>query len=161
MIEIIKNIAIVLGCVSTALTLIITISKSAREWFKKLLTKRMDEKCKENKIDNLENKVDGIVIKLDKYIASDNEFKEALLNDINVQKDFAKDQCRNTIKDIFYRYCDSKRIPLYELKIAKATFETYSNPKKLNSNSYISLLFNEMLKWDIDYTHCFEADDDH
>jgi hypothetical protein len=156
MIDIIKDVAVVVGLISAVFALIISISKNAREWFKNLINKRVNEKCREDKIDGIENKVDGLVGKLDKYIESDKEFKETLQNDINVQKDFARDQCRNIIKDIFYKYADAKRIPLYELKIAKTTFETYSDPKKLNGNSYISLLFNEIVKWDIDYTHNFE-----
>ena len=150
MIEIIKNIAVVIGCISGMLTLIFMISKKFRCFISIKVNNALQKNKNENKLESISNK-------LDTYIKSDEEFKKSLREDMDIQKDFARDQCRNTIKDIFFRYCNIKKIPLYELKTADYTYTTYHN--KLEANSYISLLYNEIKKWEIDYTHSFETDD--
>lgn len=150
MLEIVKDVSAWLGCASLAIGLICTISKTARSWIANLFAKK---KCE----DNQKTMIDGLCTKLDEYIKSNEEFKNALLEDMEVQKDFSRDQCRNSIKDIFYRYCGIKKIPLYEFKAATDTFVTYKD--KLHGNHYIALLYNEMQKWEIDYTHSFEEDE--
>lgn len=150
MIEVIKDIATVLGCVSVAFGLVCSLSESTREWISQLFAKKQHEEKQDNTLS-------GLCDKLDNYIKSNEEFKKILLEDMDVQKEFSKDQCRNIIKDIFYRYCDEKKIPLYAYKTANSTFETYSN--KLGGNSFICLLWREIQKWEIDYTHSFEEDE--
>ena len=150
MLETIRNISAVLGCASIALGLICTINKTARDWISKIFARK---KCEETQKETM----DSLCAKLDAYINSNEEFKNALLEDMEVQKDFSRDQCRNNIKDIFYRYCGAKKIPLYEFKAATDTYSTYKD--KLHGNHYIALLYNEMQKWEIDYTHSFEEDE--
>lgn len=150
MLEVIKDVASVLGCISIAITLLCTLNKTVKRWIAAML-KTEEQKEKESAT------IQSICDKLDKYIASNQEFKEKITEDMEVQKDFARDQCRNAIKDIFYRYCDIKKIPLYEYKVAENTFDTYSN--KLKGNHYIALLWGEIQKWEIDYTHSFEGEE--
>ena len=99
----------------------------------------------------------GLCTKLDEYIKSNEEFKKKITEDMEAQKELSIDQCRNVIKDIFYKYCDAKKIPLYEFKVATSTYLTYS--ERFHANHYIALLYNEMQKWEIDYTHSFEEDE--
>lgn len=150
MLEVIRNISTALGLISVSFGLVCSISKSVRSWFSNLLSKKEHENSQDKTIG-------GLCDKLDKYIASNEEFKQKITEDMEVQKDFARDQCRNAIKDIFYKYCDTKKIPLYEFKVAENTFDTYS--KKLNGNHYIALLWGEIQKWEIDYTHSFEGEE--
>lgn len=147
MLEIVKNTSAVLGCASLAITLICTISKTARNWISNVFAKMKGEEDQKAMITSL-------CTKLDEYIKSNEEFKKKMTEDMEAQKEFSIDQCRNTIKDIFYKYCECKKIPLYEFKVATDTFDTYTH--KLHSNHYIELLYNEMKKWEIDYTHSFE-----
>lgn len=150
MLEQIENVATVLGCASVGFGLVCSVSKSARNWVGNVLSKKEHESKQDKIISELCNK-------LDTYIKSNEEFKQKVTEDMEVQKEFSIDQCRNTIKDIFYRYCDTKKIPLYEYKVAENTFETYS--KKLHGNHYIALLWGEIQKWEIDYTHSFEEEE--
>lgn len=150
MLETVKDISTVIGCISIAFGLVCTISKTTRSWIAQVFAKKKSDETQKEVID-------GLCTKLDEYIKSNEEFKNALLEDMEVQKDFSRDQCRNNIKDIFYRYCGVKKIPLYEFKAATDTFTTYKD--KLHGNHYIALLYNEMQKWDIDYTHSFEEDE--
>ena len=50
MLEIIKNISAVLTCFSVALALVLTISKTAREWISKLFVKQKAEEKKEDNV---------------------------------------------------------------------------------------------------------------
>ena len=150
MLEIVKNTSAVLGCISISIGLICTISKTARNWVSNIFTKK---KCEENQ----KAIITGLCTKLDEYIKSNEDFKNKITEDMDAQKEFSVDQCRNVIKDIFYKYCDLKKIPLYEFKVATSTFATYS--ERFHANHYIALLYAEMQKWDIDYTHSFEEDE--
>lgn len=150
MIEVIKDIATVLGCGSVAFGLVCSLSKSTREWISKLFAKKQHEERQDKTLD-------GFCDKLDDYIKSNEEFKKILLEDMEIQKEFSRDQCRNIIKDIFYRYCNDKKIPLYEYKVATDTYTTYSN--KFHGNHYIALLYKEISKWEIDYSHSFENEE--
>ena len=150
MLEIIKNTSATLGCISLAIGLVCTISKTARGWISNLFAKKKGE-------EDQKEIIDGLCNKLDEYIKSNEEFKKKMTEDMEAQKEFSIDQCRNVIKDIFYKYCDAKKIPLYEFKVATSTFSTYS--ERFHANHYIALLYNEMQKWDIDYTHSFEEDE--
>lgn len=150
MIDVVKDIATVLGCISVALGLVITVNKTARDWISNLFAKKQ---CEERQEETLH----GLCTKLDEYIKSNEEFKRKVIEDMDAQKEFSVDQCRNTIKDIFYRYCDTKKIPLYEFKVATDTYDTYTN--KFNANHYIKLLYSEMENWEKDYTHSFEEDE--
>ena len=142
-IEVVKNIAVVIGCISGILTLIFMISKKLRDWFKIKISKSLKVKEDYNQFKNMSDK-------LEKYMEEDKEFKKSIKDDMEVQKDFSRDQSRMIIKDVFFKYCNEKRIPLYELKIVKSVYDIYKN--KLNGNSYISLLYEEIIKWEIDYT---------
>lgn len=147
MIEVIKNVATVIGCISAAFGLICSVNKSVRGWFSNLLNKKEHESKQDKTINSL-------CEKLDKYIESNEEFKKKMTEDMEVQREFSIDQCRNVIKDIFYRYCETKKIPLYEFNVATDTFDTYTN--KFHANHYVALLYGEMQKWEIDYSQSFE-----
>lgn len=150
MIDVIKDFAAVVGCIGAVIALIATISTNFRSWLHNKFRRRDEEIQQQSKIDEL-------VANFNNYVKSDEAFKKGLQEDMLTQKDFAKNQCRNIIKDIFYRYCDERVIPLYEYKIATETFDIYSH--KLKGNHYIALLYDEIKKWEIDYTHSFEEDE--
>ena len=49
---------------------------------------------------------------------------------------------------IYYKYQKDKRIPLYERKTADKTYHIYKTV--FHGNSYASLLYKEICKWEID-----------
>ena len=78
---------------------------------------------------------------------------------ISVLEEHSKQQCRDTIKDIYYRYYEKKKIPLYERKTADKTYDLYVH--KFNGNSYVELLYSEIIKWEIDTSYLdIEKDDE-
>ena len=77
----------------------------------------------------------------------------------DINEAIARQDLRDKLKTIYYRYCDKKIIPLYERKTADSTYEIYS--KKLHGNSYAKLIYDEIVSWDIDPTgHVPEDDED-
>lgn len=86
----------------------------------------------ETKFDNLETKVDGLEKRSD------------------VDEDFNAEICRNVIKDIYYKYNKTQKIPLYERKMADSLYKIYS--EQFHQNSYGQLLYQEICKWEIDPT---------
>ena len=144
--EIIKNIAAVLGVILTAANILLLVSEKARK-----IAARIVEHIfkKYGETDTVKAEVSDIKEMLTRHIEDEREFKEGVLrmNEINIE--FTKAQCRNIIKNIFYKYCDTKVLPLYEKKTLMSVEELYIN--RLNGNSFAALLLEEMSHWTIDY----------
>ena len=68
----------------------------------------------------------------------------------DVVEDFNAEVCRNVIKDIYYKYNKTQKIPLYERKMADSLYKIYS--EQFHQNSYGQLLYQEICKWEIDTT---------
>jgi septal ring factor EnvC (AmiA/AmiB activator) len=88
------------------------------------------------KVDSLETKVDSLEKRFEKRF--------------NVVEDFNAEICRNAIKDIYYKYNKTQKIPLYERKMADSLYKIYS--EQFHQNSYGQLLYQEICKWEIDPT---------
>ena len=88
------------------------------------------------KVDSLETKVDSLEKRFEKRF--------------DVVEDFNAEICRNVIKDIYYKYNKTQKIPLYERKMADSLYKMYS--EQFHQNSYGQLLYQEICKWEIDTT---------
>ena len=133
--ETIKNIAAIIGCILSVISLITIFSKGGRAFIKSVFQKNTKDLHDENKQQSSDIK----------------EIKETvatLLQRTDVQDEVLKQNCRNVIKDIYYKYCKTKKIPLYERKTADREYDIYN--KIYHGNSYASLLYGEICKWEID-----------
>ena len=135
--EIVKDIAAAIGLILSIISLLTVFTKGGRTFVKNLFKKNTQEindtNCQQNK------DIEEIKQLLNKFSI-----------DMELVKDGTKQQLRNTIKNIYYKYRIEKRIPVYERKTADATYILYS--EGFHSNSYISLLYQEICKWTIDDT---------
>jgi len=140
--EVVKNIAAVIGVVLSAASLIALLSKTFRSAISKLFKKY-------GKSDEVSDSIAQIKSMLERHIKDEAEFKDNVvqMNEINIE--FTKTQCRNIIKTIFYKYNDTKVLPLYEKKTLMNVEDLYIN--KLHGNSFAALLLEEMSHWEIDY----------
>ena len=140
--EVVKNIAAVIGVILSAASLIARLSKTFRSAISKLFKKY-------GKSDEVSESIAQIKLMLERHIQDEAEFKEGVMqmNEINIE--FTKTQCRNIIKTIFYKYNDTKVLPLYEKKTLMNVEDLYIN--KLHGNSFAALLLEEMSHWTIDY----------
>ena len=59
--EILKNIATVVGCISACIALLITIIKPLRQWFINSILKKSEDSTREKKIDKMDKKIDKIL----------------------------------------------------------------------------------------------------
>lgn len=133
--ELVKDIAAVIGCLVSFITLVTLCSKGGRAFIRGIFQKNTKDLREQNEqqseaIHEIQDTLHTVVDKLDA--------EEMIL----------MQECRNTIKNIYYKYQKEKKIPLYERKTADKTFEIYTG--KFNGNSYAQLLYNEICKWEID-----------
>lgn len=133
--EIIKNIAAVVGCILSLISLITLCSKGGRAFIKSFFLRNTRELHEENQHQSND-------IKEIKQTLNDMMAKFSGLEEVSMQ------QCRDTIKNIYYKYQSTKKIPLYERKTADKTYKIYHDT--FNGNSYASLLYNEICKWEIE-----------
>ena len=142
--EVVKNIGSLLGLFLTCASAIGVVAKFQNKYYKRLFDehseeiRKNDEKQTEeiaeikNTLNNLATKVDGLEKRSD------------------VDEDFNAEICRNVIKDIYYKYNKTQKIPLYERKMADSLYKIYS--EQFHQNSYGQLLYQEICKWEIDTT---------
>ena len=140
--EVVKNIGSLLGLFLTCASAIGVVAKFQNKYYKRLFDehseeiRKNDEKQTEeiaeikNTLNNLATKVDGLEKRSD------------------VDEDFNAEICRNAIKDIYYKYNKTQKIPLYERKMADSLYKIYS--EQFHQNSYGQLLYQEICKWEID-----------
>jgi len=152
--EVVKDIAAVLGVILSAASILALVSKTARASIAKVFRKYGEA----DKVEANTDMIAEIKTLLEKHIEEDKGFKESIVENNEINLEFTRTQCRNIIKNIFYRYNDTKVLPLYEKKTLMSIEELYV--KRLQGNSFASLLLDEMREWDVDYenTHAGEHD---
>ena len=140
----VKNIGSLLGLFLSFASAIGVVAKFQNKHYKRLFDEHLEEIRKNDKkqteeiteikdtLNNLATKVDGLEKRFD------------------VVEDFNAEICRNTIKDIYYKYNKTQKIPLYERKMADSLYKIYS--EQFHQNSYGQLLYQEICKWEIDPT---------
>ena len=135
--EIIKNIAAIIGCILSIFSLITLCTKGGRAFIRSFFKRNTKEIQDENarQTSDIQHIKEILNLMLNKFVG---------LEEVSMQ------QCRNTIKTIYYKYCKDKRIPLYERKTADRTYRIYTDI--FHGNSYGALLYEEICKWEIDTT---------
>lgn len=131
---IVKDIAAAIGLVLSVISLLTFCTKSGRALISSIITKNTKDIVDTNQRQNKD-------IELIKEILNIIQFELSGVREISIQ------QCRNYIKNIYYRYCEVKQIPLFERKSVDYTYDIYKN--YFNGNSYAALLYNEICKWEV------------
>lgn len=133
--EIIKNIAAIAGCILSIISLITLCTKGGRAFIQGFFRRNTKEIQDENKRQTAD-------------IQHIKKTLELMLNKFAGLEEVSMQQCRDTIKTIYYKYQKDKRIPLYERKTADRTYYIYTTV--FHGNSYAALLYKEICKWEID-----------
>lgn len=140
--EVVKDIGSLLGLFLSITSVVGIVAKFQNKHYKRLFDEHSEEIRKNDKkqteeiteikdtLNNLATKVDGLEKSSD------------------VVEDFNAEICRNAIKDIYYKYNKTQKIPLYERKMADSLYKIYS--EQFHQNSYGQLLYQEICKWEID-----------
>ena len=140
--EVVKNIAAILGVIISAASVITIASKTARRAIASFFKKY-------GKSDEVSGSIAEIKELLERHIDEEKEFKESVAATNDIVMEFTRTQCRTIIKNIFYKYNDTKTLPLYEKKTLMCVEDLYVN--RLHGNSFAMLMLDEMSKWKIDY----------
>ena len=144
--EIVKNVAAILGAILSLASVITLFCRPIKAWLAQYLSKYQKEQA-----DNERNQqIQDTLARLEKSIE---DIKEA--NDITV--DYTREQIRGLIKEMFYEYYDEKVLPLYEHKWLLKLEDLYI--RRLHGNSFASELIAEMKKWSVDYSKVREGED--
>lgn len=153
--EVVKNIGSLLGLFLSIASAVGVVAKFQNKHYKKLFDEHSEEIRKNDKkqteeiteikdtLNNLATKVDSLETKVDSKV-------DSLEKRFDVVENFNAEVCRNAIKDIYYKYNKTQKIPLYERKMADSLYKIYS--EQFHQNSYGQLLYQEICKWEIDTT---------
>lgn len=142
--EVVKNIGSLLGLFLSIASAVGVVAKFQNKHYKKLFDEHSEEIRKNDKkqteeITEIKNTLNNLTTKVD-----------SLEKSSDVVEDFNAEICRNAIKDIYYKYNKTQKIPLYERKMVDSLYKIYS--EQFHQNSYGQLLYQEICKWEIDTT---------
>lgn len=142
--DVVKNIGSLLGLFISFASAIGIVAKFQNKHYKRLFDEHLEEIRKNDKkqteeITEIKNALNNLTTKVD-----------GLQKRFDVVEDFNAEICRNTIKNIYYQYNKTQKIPLYERKMADSLYKMYS--EQFHQNSYGQLLYQEICKWEIDPT---------
>lgn len=139
--EIVKNIATVIGCITGCIGLLTVLCRPLR----KFLIEWVQRTSGKSKVESQLNEIKKI---LEQQAEDQKAFQDKVEASINITLEFTEKQCRSDIKEIFYAYRDSKKLPLYEKKSLMDIEDLYIN--KLHKNHWGKTLLEEMATWDVD-----------
>lgn len=142
--DVVKNIGSLLGLFLSFASAIGVVAKFQNKHYKRLFDEHSEEMRKNDKkqteeITEIKDTLNNLATKVD-----------SLEKRFDVVEDFNAEICRNAIKDIYYKYNKTQKIPLYERKMADSLHKIYS--EQFHQNSYGQLLYQEICKWEIDPT---------
>lgn len=142
--DVVKNIGSLLGLFLSFASAVGVVAKFQNKHYKRLFDEHLEEIRKNDKkqteeITEIKNTLNNLTTKVD-----------GLQKRFDVVEDFNAEICRNTIKNIYYQYNKTQKIPLYERKMADSLYKMYS--EQFHQNSYGQLLYQEICKWEIDPT---------
>lgn len=153
--DVVKNIGSLLGLFLSFASAVGVVAKFQNKHYKRLFDEHSEEMRK-----NVEKQIEEIKKNDKKQTEEITEIKNTLNNlttkvddlkkRFDVVEDFNAEICRNTIKNIYYQYNKTQKIPLYERKMADSLYKMYS--EQFHQNSYGQLLYQEICKWEIDPT---------
>lgn len=150
--EAVKNIAAVLGVILSAASVITLLSKTVRQFILSLFRRY-------GKTDEVSEDICEIKRLLELHIEEDKVFKDSVAATNDIMMEFTRTQCRTIIKNIFYKYNETKILPLYEKKTLMCVEDLYIN--KTHGNSFAKLLLDEMSTWTVDYESSHPDEDEH
>lgn len=142
--EIVRDLAAVLGLVLTIASVIVLCSKTV----KNLLASVFKKYGNDNELIEIKKALNDISENLMTHIEENKVFKEEIKASNDISLEFTMTQCRSLIKNMYYKYFDAKKLPLYEYKTLLTLEDLYVN--RCNGNSFAQNLIIQMKKWEID-----------
>lgn len=144
--DLIRDIAAVVGCISSVLALLSIFSERVQSFIKRIFTKHTKEIVETDAKQNQEiNEVKSILLE---FIKSQKNYHEEVNNQLNVIIESSKDMMRQRIMSYYYKGKPNHELTIYQ---KEAVDELYKDYKKLKGNSYIDKYYERMNNWKINY----------
>ena len=142
--EVIRDIAAVLACVLSAITLITLLAKGGYKVFQGAFSKgtkdlHESDTTQNTEIANLNKSITDMKTSIGN-LESKLEAVELYLFCVQLHGRFFCD----TIKNIYYNYLDKRELPTFEQKTLIKTYDLYKNKFKVD-NTYATTLYDEMI----------------
>lgn len=144
MMDVLRDIAVIVGLIISIITLITLISGAGKKIFQKLVKTGIKDIQEE-------------VIKAGKSLDEISDIVDDISNRLTPLEDGMRQRCRDQIKSIYYKYYDKKELPIYERKTIDYNYQIYT--EKFGGNSYITKLYREMDQWPVN-PHGVEYDEE-
>lgn len=146
MMEIVKNVASVIGCVVSFLGLFALIKTKFLSTLGTYVKKETNTDANDLAHKQMNERIDRIEKVLKDYITSDEDFKQTLRIHIKGQDDACRQLMAGVIEDTYRQHLTDKTLDSVEWKRIVSAYGVYHD--ELHGNSYISEVYNEMQSWE-------------
>lgn len=145
--ELIRQIGTILGYIATGIGLLAIVRTSILARTKKYV----EETAGTEKSDEVHHELDSRLTTLEQqfqtFLERDTEFKNIMDSHISTQQLVDRKLMANIIEQLYYQNREKKTLDDNEFRRLTEVYEIYhSSP--VNGNSYISELYQTMLKWE-------------
>lgn len=148
MINIIKDIAAVVGCISAVLALGMTLIKPMRVRFAAFIQNKAQTAEQQNQLDELRRQIEALADKVSNYTAQEVMFRDQILESIKVLNGGMAMSLGNIIRNIYNAYKAEKKIPEKEFEVMDAIYRVYADG--LHKNGVIKRMHEEVAdEWEI------------
>ena len=148
MIETIKDIAAVVGCISAVLALGMTLIKPMRVRFAAFIQSKAQTAEQQNQLDELRRQIESLADKVSCYTSQELVFRDEILESIKVLNSGMAISLGNVIRNIYNHYKADEKIPEKEFEVMEAIYSVYA--EGLHKNGVIKRMHEEIAdKWEI------------
>ena len=140
--EMVKNIAAVVGCVLSCISLLALVCKPIRAWVVGFIVHQSGKSETDRKLYEMQKNLDDLKKMMEVHLAEDAKKREAAQND----RDALLCLLRNSITSIYYRYLPEKAIPAHQNKNVIMLYDAYDHE---GGNTYVSTIVEDMRHWKV------------
>lgn len=144
--NLIRDIAAIIGCISAFLALVATFSEKGQVAIRKIFTKHTQQIIDTDNKQNEEIKeIKDLLVNFINTTKEQNDKIDAKLESIS---EGSKDMLRQRIMSYYYKGKQYRELSIYQ---KEAVDELYKDYKKLGGNNYIDKYYARMSEWNVHY----------
>ena len=137
-----KDIAAVIGCASTVITLAVTTIKPLRKHITNMIREVSKTDVQQVQLNNLKDKIQEVLDLMNQHIEEDKTFNSQISESMKDLKDGSAISLGNIIKEIYNAHKTDKQIPEKEMEIVDKAYLIYHD--RLHANGVIERIYLEM-----------------
>lgn len=138
--ELIKNVAAVVGCLLSCLSLVAIICKPIRKSLASFIAQQSGKSETDRKLDEMQTQILSLKQMMESHLQADAQKQQHAKDD----RDALLCLLRNSITAIYYEYLPTKEIPAHQYKNVILLNDAYQHE---GGNTYVATIVDDIRDW--------------